>query len=144
MILGNAYDAKGTGMDPDTFGSASDIALLQSQNGDICYGTPSGCFTKNGAIQPTTIGCVLLDSCIVNNIDIVPNKTRNTWCSQKIKKKKKNGYLCNTFQQAATIDMPASYQLPATQSWDTLSADMTCNVKADTKCDGNDGQKDKN
>ena len=153
IILGNAYsatckDKNGKGslpgctpdaspISPSVFGDFSDITRLNVLDGNICYGTPTGC---SSPLELAVIGCADLDSCIVNNVDTVSGKNRKGFCTQKIKGKKKKSIICNDFQQAAPIAMPASFQLPAGWSWSTLAKDMTCDAgssKDDSKCAGN-------
>lgn len=150
VILGNAYNATckdgknsipgctpdSTPIDPPIFGAFSDITRLNVLDGNICYGTSAGCSTP---LALTLIGCADLDSCIVNNVDTVKDKTRKGLCTQKIKGKKKKQVVCNEFQQATPVAMPASYQATDAQ-WGSLQQAMTCDTSdkaATSKCKGN-------
>lgn len=150
VILGNAYNATckdgknsipgctpdPTPIDPPVFGAFSDITRLNVLDGNICYGTSAGCSTP---LALTLIGCADLDSCIVNNVDTVKDKTRKGLCTQKIKGQKKQKVVCNEFQQATPVAMPASYQATTAQ-WNTLRRPMTCDTSDKnkvSKCQGN-------
>lgn len=173
IILGNAYNAtcvdgktKVPNCTPDTspispssFGAITDISRLNVLDGNICYGTPSDC---SSPLELTVIGCADLDSCIVNNVDTVSGKTRNGFCTQKVKKKKKKSIICNGYQQAG--EMPPVFSLNegapnsvgfigyndntptafSNQSWTKHAKIINCDSKAsDTKCDGIDSKSGK-
>jgi hypothetical protein len=160
IILGNAYsatckDQNGKGslpgctpdsspISPSVFGDFSDITRLNVLDGNICYGTPSGC---SSPLELTVIGCADLDSCIVNNVDTVSGKSRKGFCTQKIKGKKKKSTICNDFQQAVPVSMPTAFQLPTGQAWNIdIAPDMTCDTRdgnKTTKCQGNNSGNDK-
>lgn len=160
VILGNSYNSTCTPasdfykctpdpspISPTTVGLNSDIAKLNVLDGNICYGTASGCSPSNPP-EPTVIGCVDLDACIVNNVDTVQSKIRSSYCTQtvKVKKKKKKGVICNNFQQAG--DVPPVISLPAGWSWDggattAGSRVFLCDPKA-VSCEDYDGKNNKN
>lgn len=173
IILGNAYSATCTDgkttlskctpdptpISPSSFGAISDVSRLNVLDGNICYGTPSDCSTP---LELTVIGCADLDSCIVNNVDTVSGKTRNGFCTQKVKKTKTKSIICNGFQQAGA--MPPVFSLNdgapnsvgfigyndnnptafSNKSWSSFAADMECDSKAnDQQCKNYKGDKGK-
>ncbi len=154
VILGNSYNSNCTPASdfykctpdsepptPATLGLNSDIAKLNVLDGNVCYGTPAGC-SPSAPIEPTIIGCVDLESCLVNNIDTVATKTRNSYCKTKYKinKKRRKGIICNTYQQAG--DIPPVITLPPQQDWNTLAREFKCDPKAN-KCEDYEGNDDK-
>ena len=153
IILGNSYNSSCTPatdfykctpdpkpITPATLGTNSDIAKLNVLDGNFCYGTSNGC-SPTTPIDPTVIGCVDLDSCLVNNVDTVDGKIRDSYClmAYKVKRSRARGVICNSFQQAMKAsEMPPVITLPANQSWDALSRDSKCDPKM-KECENYDG-----